>query len=588
MMTFVRCVMLKCNNCGKINDYAAGVCSACGCAIDTNKKEAEEILRSARADMKSRSYEAAIEKIRALAARKMPEASREWAMILERGALVPRDLDAAMKYFFIAAEAGDAYSAYRYSRLAMRTSERSADFWLAVAALLGSCDSYPAAAKMYSEKSDEDTATYYYTLAAECDDVEAIVTLARRYYDGEGVEKNDAYARWYMDKLTLPPLYALRLAYKLRSAKAEEPPRPELKAKDAIIVSLIEEAARYGLDKVAYLLANLYAESGSPEASFLVAKLTVEGIGVKKDATEGLRLLESAAADGSAEAARYLGDLFVTDTEFPRDTEKALKYYKRAAELGRGDAYEALGDIFYEGKLVERDVSYAIELYTEGAREGEENSRKKAHELIERREEYFATAEAEGRDPEKAYKCYAIAASMGHVPAFVPLGSCFEFGIGTGKNRREAFLWYKAAADADVAEGIYELGRCYATGMGTAFSFKLADKNLRAAARLGVKEAEGELIRLLSSKKKHMSRALYSAAMRLLHQKKLAEARRLLTVGEQLSHPAATYTLGCLFEFGIGGECKRDEAFSLYNRSFDLGFRDPRQRYKLKVLQMTR
>jgi hypothetical protein len=92
--------MLKCNNCGKINDYAAGVCSACGCALDINKKEAEEILRSARADMKSRSYEAAIEKIRALAARKMPEASREWAMILERGALVPRDLDAAMKYFW--------------------------------------------------------------------------------------------------------------------------------------------------------------------------------------------------------------------------------------------------------------------------------------------------------------------------------------------------------------------------------------------------------------------------------------------------------------------------------------------------------
>ncbi len=580
--------MLKCNSCGKINEYTDSVCSVCGSALDINKKESEEIFLSAKADMKARAYESAVEKFRALAIRKFPEAAREWGAILERGSLVPRDLDEAMKYFFIAAESGDAHAAYRYSRLARRTSERSADFWLAVSALFGSCDAYPAAAKMYSDKGDEDTATYYYTLAAECDDVEAIVTLARRYYDGENTEKNDGYAKWYMDKLTLPPLYALRLAYRLRSAKAEEPPTPELASRDAIIHSLIQDAMSYGLDKPAYLLATLYAEGGTPEAVFLLARLTVEGVGTEKDTVTGLRLLENAAAKGSPEAARYLGDLFITNTEFPRDTKKALIYYKRAAELGRGDAYEALGDIFYEGTLVDRDVSYAIELYTEGAREGEENSRKKARELIDRREEYFAIAEAEEKDPKKAYKCYAIAASMGHTSAFVPLASCFEFGVGTEENRREAFLWYKAAAEAGEADGIYELGRCYASGMGTAFDYKRATENLRIAARLGIKDGEQELIRLLSAKKKHMSRSLYSTAMRLLHNKKLAEARRLLSAGNQLSHPAATYTLGCLFEFGIGGECNREGAFALYNRSFDLGFRDPRQRYKLKVLQMTR
>lgn len=580
--------MLKCNNCGRINEYTASVCSFCGEPLGINKKEAEELFLSAKSDMKSRAYESAVEKIRALAMRKYPDAAREWGVILERGSLVPRDLDEAMKYFFIAAESGDAYAAFRHSRLAMRTSERSADFWLAVAALLGSCDAYPVAAKMYSDRGDEKTATYYYALAAECDDVEAIVTLARRYYDGTATEKNEGYARWYMDKLTIPPLYAIRLAYKLRSVKAEEPPRPELPSRDALILSLIRAAESYGLDRTAYLLATLYKEGGTPEAAFMVARLTVEGIGTKKDTAWGLRLLEEAAAMGSPDAARYLGDLFITDTDFPRDTRRALVYYKRAAELGRGDAYEALGDIFCEGKLVTRDISYAIDLYTEGAREGEENSRKKARELIERREGYFALAEAERTNPEKAYKCYAIAASMGHAPAYVPLGSCFEFGVGTEVCRHEAFLWYKAAAEAEVTEGIYELGRCYARGMGTAFNFKLAAENLRVAARLGVKEAKDELIRLFAAKKKHMSRALYSTAMRLLHKKNLPEARRLLEAGRALSHPAAIYTLGCLFEFGIGGECNREEAFALYNRSFELGFRDPRQRYKLRVLQMTR
>lgn len=580
--------MLRCNKCGKINDYKDGVCANCGNALDINKLETEEILNSARADMKSRNYESAVEKFRALAYRKHPEACREWAAILERGSIVPRDLDGAMKHYFIAAVEGDAYSAYKYSRLAMRTSTRSADFWLAVSALMGAREAYPATAKMYSDRGDEDTATYYYALAAECDDVEAIVTLARRYYDGTVTAKNDGFAKWYMDKLTLPPLFAIRLAYRLRSVKAEEPPRPSLAARDAIIVSLIHDAKSYGLDKTAFLLSKLYAEGGSAEATFMLAKLTVEGTGTKKDPTEGLKLLESAAAKGSAEAARYLGDLFITDTDFPRDTRKALTYYKRAAELGRGDAYEALGDIFYEGTLVKRDIPYAIELYTEGAKEGEENSRKKARELIERREGYFEVAEAETSDPGKAYKCYAISASMGHTPAFIPLASCFEFGVGTKKNRHEAFLWYSAAAETKDKDGIYELGRCYATGMGTAFNYKKAVETLRTAARLGVKEAEDELIKLYAAKKKHMSRALYSSAMRLLYKKKLVEARRILEAGAALSHPAATYTLGCLCEFGIGGVCDREKAFSLYNHSFDLKFRDARQRYKLKVLQMTR
>ena len=580
--------MIKCHACGAENEYTAKSCSACGRAMSITEREAEEILATARAEMKARNYESAVEKIRALADIGFPEAAREWGAILERGALVPRDLDGAMKQFFVAAEAGDAYAAYRYSRLAFRTSERSARFWLAYAAVFGAREAYPAAAKMYSESGDEETAGYYYALAAECDDVEAIVTLARRYFDGIGTEKHPSYAKWYMDKLTLPPLYALRLAYKLRSVKAEEPPRPTLPSHEGLLRSLIRDAESYGLDRARLALTRLLAEDGTPDAVFMLARLLLLGIGAEKNLVEALRLLEDAAAHGSAEAASCLGDLFITDKDFPRDVERALFYYKKAAALGKGDAYETLGDIFCEGRLVSRDVAYAIELYTAGAREGEENSRKKARELIEQREAYFATAEVENRDPKKAYKCYAIAASMGHIPAYVPLASCFEHGVGVKRDRREAFLWYEAAAEAGDSDGMLELGRCYARGVGTAFNYKAAVENLNRAARIGVDGATEELLRLLGAKKKHMSRSLYSAAMRLLYQKKAREARRLLSAGVTLSHPEATYTLGCLCEFGIGGECDRERAFALYNDSFSLGFRDPRQRYKLIVLRMTR
>ena len=352
---------------------------------------------------------------------------------------------------------------------------------------------------------------------------------------------------------------------------------------------LFRDAQSYGLDKIAFNIARLRAEKRIADGLFDYGRLFIEGVGTEKNVDEGLRLIDRAVLEGSSDASRYLADLFVRGVEVERDVDRAIRYYKHATTLGGAEAYEAMGDIFYEGQLVDRDVAYAIELYDRGAVEGEAGSKKKSRELREKRESYYILGkEHETDSPETAYKCFAISASMGFVPAYRELAACLEEGRGTEKDRRTAYYWYEAAIEGGDLDALYDLGRCYAYGIGTAFDFRRATEFLIKAKRHGSRAAEGELRRLYEAKKRAMSRSLFSTGMRLLYQKKFTEAKEILEVCASLGNPKAIYTLGCICEFGIGGATDRERAFELYDKAFALRFRDPRQKFKLRILRMIR
>ena len=581
--------MITCKKCGSEYEYRGSPCPTCGSEHTLTPRETRELLDEAYTAVKRRELTVATESFHLLADIGVTEAEREWAAMLERGALIPRDLDGAMKYFYRAAVKNDPYSAYRYSRLAARTSDKSSRFWLSYAAILGAKEAFPSVAEQYSDLGDEETASYYYALAAECDETDAIVTMAKRYYSGTGVPRSEEHAKWYMDRLTLPPFHALKLAYKLRGVKGKEPQRPAFSNRDAIMRALARDARRYGLHTAEFCITKMRAESADADALFVLGTLLYEGVGCEKNVSEAIACLDRAVIAGSPEAAKYLGDAFVKGIEVERDIDKAISYYKRATSLGQTDAYEAMGDIFYEGELVERDVAYAIELYERGAREGEANSRRKAAELSEKRESYFRIGrERDALDPETSFKCFAISATMGYLPAYRELAARLEIGKGAAKDRRSAFYWYEAAVKGGDLDALYDLGRCYAHGIGTAFSFDSAVDLLAKAKRYGSRPAEAELKRLYENKKRAMSRSLFSAGMRLLYQKKFSEAKELFEACSALDDPKAIYTLGCLCEFGLGTATDRDRAFELYDRAFDLKFRDPRQEYKLKILRMIR
>ena len=392
-----------------------------------------------------------------------------------------------------------------------------------------------------------------------------------------------------MDKLTIPPIYALKLAYKLRSAKAEIPPEPKFTSRSRILRGLIRDAARYSLPEVQLHLGELLLADGTADALFILGTMYAEGVGCDGRVDEGVELLKRAAEKGSAEAAKYLGNAYASGRIVERDIDLALSYYKTSGGLGEGAAYEIMGDLFAEGVMVDQNPAYAIELYELGARAGHEGCKSKAESLSKRREELYKSAKAEIRaNPEKAATLCAESCFMGYLPAHRELARMFENGIGLKKNRRLAFTWYSMAVKKGDTDAWLDLGRCYGYGIGTAFDFKKATHALDMAAKYGSVDGERELLRLLNNKKKHMTRSLLSMGVRLVYKKKFIQAHNLLSAAAELGCRDAYYVLGCLYEFGLGVATSRQKAFEHYNRAFDMGLRDPKQAYKLKILKMGR
>lgn len=581
--------MIVCQFCGHEAEYSGTVCPRCNKKITLSQSEISERSEIIKRALASRSYETALQNYIILADFGNVNAQRELATLLENGELINRDLDRAMKYFLLAAEQNDATAAYRYSRLASRTSNASARFWLIFSAVLGCKEAYVFAAEQFSSEGDEQTASYYYSLAADEGDVDAIVTLAKRYYDGIGTEPCEAYARWYLDKLALPPFHAIKLAYHLRSVEAKEPPRAKLSDYDALLRSLAADAEKYKFATAFLKLNEMLAERGDMSALSVLGMLHAEGVGCDKNLVIAIQYLERAAAQGNARAYYYLGDLFTTGKSFEVDINRALSNYRMAAERGIPEAYETMGDLFADGRLMARNLAHAIELYDKAADCGSTSARRKSDEMKAKREAFFRYAkESEHLDPAQCFRNCAISTAMGYAPATRMLARLYEIGRGTEKDRQRAFLWYKTAVESGDKHANYDLGRCYAYGIGTAFDYDAALECLRIAEESGYSTARREIERLEANRKKRVAEKHFSTAMRLLYKRKFKAAKCYLDLCRKLENPRAIYTLGCLYEFGIGIEVNKDFAYALYEDAYRLKFRDPRAKYKLRVLKMVR
>jgi len=304
--------MIVCNNCGYSGPYKSRTCPQCKKTITLSRDElalrADEIKRA----LPARDYETAIENYIILADFGNAEAQREFGILLEHGEVINRDLDRAMKYFRMAAEQNDAVAAYRYSRLVSRSSDVAARFWLIFSAVLGCDEAYAPCAEQFSRSGDDAKANYYYALAAEADDVDAVVTMAKRYHEGIGTEPSEAYAKWYLDKLTIPPFHAIKLAYQLRAASSKQPPKPQIESYDEFLRSLAAEAEKYNFATAFLKINEILAERGDSNALCTVGMLYAEGVGCDKNLVRAIEILERAAAEGDAQAYFYLGNLFTT------------------------------------------------------------------------------------------------------------------------------------------------------------------------------------------------------------------------------------------------------------------------------------
>lgn len=580
--------MIVCKKCGYQALIATEACQRCGANIELNEREISEYLDKLAAAKRRKEYEASLEYSKILAWAGHTESEREYGRMLELGNLVERNYDEAMRFYYRAAKKHDAYSAYRYSRLVSRANDKQGALWLLFSALLGCPDAYPDAARLLSKDCFENDANHFYILSAKHDDVDSIVEMANRYFKGIGVHPSQAYAKWYMERLRVPPIYALKLALKLKGVKSEEP-QNEIYDKEPLIKRLLSDALRLDVKEVYFKLTEMLAELENVEAMTVLGTLLIDGFGCAVDVDGAITVFTKAAVLGSADAYVCLAKIFLSDEYGEKTPELAIRYLEEARKLGSADAVFMLGELYEAGELCKRDFKKAEACFSEASALGIKEADEKLLKIINTRNKFFADANANKQSaPEKAFKAYAIATAMGHKGAPIKLADAYLKGEGIEQDRYSAFYWYSEAVKLGDDNALYPLGLCYATGVGVNRNFKLARETLTKAARLGSLGAKRALKSLLEAKKSKLARRFYSSAMRKLYKKKFASATVSLECAGELGNAKAYYVLACLHEFGIDVDCDRESARKYYKIAADLGFSDKDSRYKKIVLKLIR
>lgn len=578
--------MIICKKCGNETVYIGKPCRFCNQEFTFDELDIKNALSTFDDAKENKNFLEMVESCRILADAGIEEAILELASYFEKGNYVEKNPDTAMEYYYLAAKKNNPLACYKYSRLASRFNDSVGRFWLIYSAILGCDAAYPHIADEFALSGYDDDANYFYSLAAACDDVPSIVTLAKRYHTGEGAPQSDEYAKWYMNKLKLPPIYAIKLAYQLRSVKAVMPPALTLNNYDGLLKKLKIMAKNNAFSEAYSKLCEILSSRGDEESSVEYGELLVFGVGVEKNLAAGLELLTKAAARKNADAYLILSRLYLTSYE-EKNIDLSISYALCAKDLGSHEAAELLGDIYISESEGKYDVSAAIKYYDSANELGSDSAGEKSRKLKSKRKMLFEDALLAAKsDSEKAYAIFVESASMGYTPAMMELAKLARSGIGARKSRNATFSWYKMAADAGEQEAYYPVALCYYLGFGVNRDFKKAIEYFKSAERTGDSRAHEKIIALLDNKVKKTSKKLYSTAMRLIHMKKFSAAQSYLEIAANINNPKAIYTLGCFLEFGIAMPTDKKRAFELYEKAYAMSFRDPRSIYKLSILKI--
>jgi len=278
---------------------------------------------------------------------------------------------------------------------------------------------------------------------------EAQYELGRRYYLGDGVERD----------------YALAFRYMSTAAGQHHPSAMLMMGRfylDGEIVPRNENAAFY--------LFTQLAQQNHPTGTFHLGYCYEYGIGVIKDSLTALSLYERAVTLGYPEAGQWaerlrgelapkgkpekpvskqqIEKMYQTGSDYyfgengkKERNDLALKWFLKAAELGHADA-----------------AFYAAEIYSQG--------------------------EGVAQDFNESAKWALKAAQQGQPDAQALIGYYYLFGCGIGEDSRQAFDWLKKAADNKSANGLYYLAMCHEEGFGCPADLYAAMCCYKAAAEI--------------------------------------------------------------------------------------------------------
>ncbi|MDO4698110.1 MAG: hypothetical protein Q4A60_05470 [Pasteurellaceae bacterium] len=240
-------------------------------------------------------------------------------------------------------------------------------------------------AKIYIKNKNYYEAAKWFKKAAEQNDNEARLALAKLYMNGWGVEKNLEQAKYWLNLVEEDAEFGFRFLAEANFFKATFLLEENNGATNPDIQHQAEQlllfAAENGFAGAQAQLGEYYftgkdgfrrdlvqacswlekaSQSIYPTANFFLGICYAEGLGnVKIDKPKALALFELAAKQGEWAAAYNLGLMLLTGDGVKENPEQALQWFQLAANEKHIDAMTVLAYTYREGKKVKHNYKLA-------------------------------------------------------------------------------------------------------------------------------------------------------------------------------------------------------------------------------------
>ena len=200
------------------------------------------------------------------------------------------------------------------------------------------------------------------------------------------------------------------------------------------------------------------ADRGSDRAQYYVGYMYLNGYGVDRDESLGLKYIQKSSDQGFEKAESLMGYFLSEGVYMPQNKAKGIKLYQKAAEKGDDDALLNLGVAYYLGESVEQDSDKAIEYLSKV------NFVSKPIAARYLADVYLSRGGKE--DAQKALNYYRISAANGDLASFHYYGMIQYEGRVGEPNLDEAVKYLTYAASQSYAPSQYVLGTLYINGKG--------------------------------------------------------------------------------------------------------------------------
>jgi uncharacterized protein len=341
-------------------------------------------------------------------------------------------------------------------------------------------------------------------------------------------DRNDSVAL-QCDQLADPPLDAQRVGDGVvfeeiqvdqalpvcKQAAERQPARPRYQY---LYGRVLDGAKRYPEAAAQYAAAD---RGGYGSASFALAELYQDAVGVPKDLEQALRLYFRAGNAGIADAFDEGGAIYAQ--EDPPNYVEAKSWFEHAVQGGSTDGYADLGLLYEKGLGVNKDAAMALNLFNEAARRGSAEGMYRVgvayfdglgvQKDLPTACQWFIRAAATGNHPyaqgeagvcyydgtgvaqnhETAFNWYVLAGQAGLVDARVSVADMLDRGDGHNQDSAGAVMWYQAAAEQGDVYAMTLLGAHLRLGKGAARDEAQAMEWFAKAAQKGYIPAETSL-----------------------------------------------------------------------------------------------